>query len=203
MRTAIRGRIALNALPQICLLPAGALAGGRPLHGHGGHPEFPVGGPSAGQARAWRRAAVRKAGAGARARPVTASGLRTERWYFETWGAIEIAIGAALLLILLFGSDEKNLTLLLALLMLLIAILQRFALTPWMVVLGRIIDWIPADQPSAERSRFWMLHNAFVGLELLNWALGLFLTGKLLLRGRRQRVDQDTELLERGKRAAR
>ena len=97
------------------------------------------------------------------------------RWYFETWGLLETLIGAALLSILLFGSTEKNFTLLFALLMLLIAVVQRFALTPQMVVLGRAIDWIPIDQPSPERSRFWMLHNAFVGLELLNWALGLFL----------------------------
>jgi len=125
------------------------------------------------------------------------------RWYFETWGLMETAIGAALLLILLFGSTEKNFTLLLALLMLLIAILQRFALTPWMVALGRIIDWVPIDQPSPERSRFWMLHNAFVGLELLKWALGFFLTAKLVFRGRKRGVDEDGELLEPRGRAAR
>lgn len=125
------------------------------------------------------------------------------RWYFETWGLMETALGVALLMILLFGSTEKNLSLLLALLMLLIAILQRFALTPQMVFLGRVIDWIPADQASAERSRFWLLHNAFVGLELLNWAFGLFLTGKLLLRSRRRGADPDANLLEARSRAAR
>ena len=118
------------------------------------------------------------------------------RWYFETWGVIETAMGVALLLVLLFGSTEKNFTLLLCLLMLLIVILQRFALTPQMVFLGRIIDWIPADHPADERARFWMLHRAFVGLELLKWALGLLLTGKLLFRSRRG-ADQDAELLER------
>jgi len=116
------------------------------------------------------------------------------RWYFETWGLMETALGAALLLILLFGSTEKNVSLLLCLLMLLIAIVQRFALTPQMVFLGRIIDWIPVDQPSAERSRFWLLHNAFAGLEVLNWGLGLFLVAKLLFRGRRRSKDQDVEL---------
>ena len=60
-----------------------------------------------------------------------------------------------------------------ALLMLLIAVVQRFILTPQMVFLGRLIDWIPVDQPAPERVRFWMLHNAYVGLEMLNWALGL------------------------------
>jgi hypothetical protein len=116
------------------------------------------------------------------------------RWYFETWGVAEVSIGAALLLVLIFGSTEKNLSLLFALLMLLIAIVQRFALTPQIVVLGRIIDWIPVDQPSPERSRFWMLHNAFVGLELLNWALGFLLTAKLLFRSRRRSKDEESEL---------
>jgi hypothetical protein len=116
------------------------------------------------------------------------------RWYFETWGLIEPAIGVALLLILLFGSTEKNFSLLLALLMLLIAIVQRFALTPQMVFLGRIIDWISIDQPSPERSRFWLLHNAYVGLELVNWALGFLLTGKLLFRSSRRGKDQEAKL---------
>jgi hypothetical protein len=115
------------------------------------------------------------------------------RWYFETWGLMETGIGAALLLILLFGSTEKNFSLLIALLMLLIAILQRFALTPQMVILGRIIDWIPIDQASPERARFWMLHTGFIGLELLNWTLGFFLTAKLLFRGRRRGGGQDAE----------
>jgi hypothetical protein len=66
-----------------------------------------------------------------------------------------------------------------------------------MVFLGRIIDWIPIDQPSPERTRFWMLHNAFIGLELLNWALGFFLTAKLLFRSRKRGGDPDAELLER------
>jgi hypothetical protein len=110
-----------------------------------------------------------------------------------TWGVTEVALGAALLLVLIFGSSETNFSLLLALLMLLIAIVQRFALTPHIVFLGRIIDWVPADQPSPERARFWMLHHAFVGLELLNWALGFSLTAKLLFRSRRRSVDRETE----------
>jgi len=116
------------------------------------------------------------------------------RWYFETWGLAETLMAAAVLVILLFGSTEKNFTLLICLLMLLIAILQRFALTPQIVFLGRIVDWVPVDQPSPERSRFWMLHRAFVGLELLNWLLGFFLTAKLLFRSRRRGKGDEVEL---------
>jgi hypothetical protein len=44
-----------------------------------------------------------------------------------------------------------------------------------------------------------MLHNAFIGLELLNWALGFFLIAKLLFRSRRRSGDQDAELAERSR----
>jgi hypothetical protein len=123
------------------------------------------------------------------------------RWYFETWGKIEIALGLVVLLILLFGSTENTFSLMLALLMFLVAIVQRFALTPQMVLLGRAIDWIPIDQPSSERARFWMMHNAFVGLEIMNWALGFCLTAKLLFRSRRREVVPDAELPEPNSRA--
>lgn len=115
------------------------------------------------------------------------------RWFFEIWGLIASVLGALLLMVLIFGSTERNFTLLLALLMLLIAVVQRFILTPQMVFLGRIIDWIPVDQPSPDRTRFWMLHNAFVGLEMLNWAIGLFLTARLLFR-RKRSGDMDDAL---------
>lgn len=115
------------------------------------------------------------------------------RWYFETWGLAEIVLGVVILLILVFGSTENNFSLLLALLMLLVAIVQRLTLTPQIVVLGRIIDWVPIDQPSPERSSFWMLHRAFVGLELLNWAMGFLLTARLLVRRRRHGVSHGAE----------
>jgi len=124
------------------------------------------------------------------------------RWYFEAWGVAEIGLGVLLLLVLLFGSTESKVTLLLALLMLLVAIVKRMALTPQMVVLGRIIDWVPVGDPSPERSRFWMFHNAFVGLDLLTWALGFILTAKLLFRRRRRATDPDDEALERRSRSA-
>jgi len=116
------------------------------------------------------------------------------RWYFETWGIAEVAIGAALLLILLFGSTENHFTLLLALLMLLIAVVQRSVLTPQIVALGRVIDFVPAGQPSADRSGFWMMHTAFSGMEVLKWALGFFLVARMLFRRKRRPADADRDM---------
>jgi hypothetical protein len=110
------------------------------------------------------------------------------RLYFETWGLVESAIGLVLLLVLLFGSTEATFTLLLALLMLLIALLQRFVLTPEIVILGRVIDFVPAAQPSPERSHFWMLHATYSSIEVLKWGLGFVLTGRLLFR-RKHKAD--------------
>lgn len=111
------------------------------------------------------------------------------RLYFETWGMVETAIGFVLLLTLLFGSTETHFTLLLALLMLLIAVLQRFVLTPEIVILGRVIDFVPAAQPSSERSHFWMLHAAYSISEVVKWGLNIVLTGRLLFRRRRRSED--------------
>src|SRR5260370_1244257 len=111
-------------------------------------------------------------------------------------GGGDLYFGVALLMVLLWGSDETKATLLQALPMLIISAVQRFALTSQIVVLGRIIDWIALEQPSPERSSFWMLHNAFAGLELLNLALGLFLAAKLIIRRQRRSADPGTEAPE-------
>ncbi len=118
------------------------------------------------------------------------------RWYFETWGVAAVALGAALFLVLLFGSTETKATLLVALLMLLAAVLERFALTPHMVALGRVIDWVPPGQPSAERASFWLMHGAYAGLDLANLALGCLLGARLLFRRKRPGVDEDAVLME-------
>jgi hypothetical protein len=108
------------------------------------------------------------------------------RLYFETWENAELAIGLVLMLVLLFGSDESKWTLSLPLAMLTIALVQRFVLTPEIVALGRIIDFVPVSPPTEERNRFWVLHGVFTSLELLKWVLGLLLTARLVFRRRRR-----------------
>jgi hypothetical protein len=74
---------------------------------------------------------------------------------------------------------------------LLIAVLQRFLLTPEIVVLGRVIDFVPATQASPERARFWIMHAAYSSLEVLKWGLGLVLTARLLFRRKRRAEDSE------------
>jgi hypothetical protein len=117
-----------------------------------------------------------------------------DRWYFESWELAEIIWGAGLLLYLLFGSTEGKVSLLLVLLMVVLAVLQRLLLTPEMASLGRLASLIPPGEPSSERTRFWMLHNAYFGVELLKWGLGLLLAGRLVWRRRGRSGDSGQEI---------
>jgi hypothetical protein len=102
------------------------------------------------------------------------------RRYFETWEVVQLILATGFLSFLLFGSHEGKFSLLLLLLMFLITAAQRFLMTPELSALGRTFDFIPADMPSVERNRFWMLHSLYTGSEILKWGLGLVL-GVLLV----------------------
>jgi hypothetical protein len=100
------------------------------------------------------------------------------RRYFTTWEEAQLAVGLFFFFLALF-SKEGKFSLALALGMLLIVVLQRFLLTPQIVSLGREIDFIPPEVSSPTRSRFWVLHGAYSGVELLKWVLGLTLAARL------------------------
>jgi hypothetical protein len=108
------------------------------------------------------------------------------RWYFERWEGIQIGIALLTFFLLLFGSTESKVSLGLALLMLLIVAAQRFLLTPMIISFGRVIDFVPDAVHSPERTRFWVLHHAYSGMEVGKWCLCLLLTLKLVLRSRRR-----------------
>jgi hypothetical protein len=116
------------------------------------------------------------------------------RFYFTTWETIQLGLGVGLFFILLFGSPEGKLSLGLAMLMLLLVALMRFALTPEIVVLGRLIDFVPADPPTPERHRFWVLHSAYSSLEVLKFLLGLALAVRLARRHRRRAFDRARDI---------
>ena len=108
------------------------------------------------------------------------------RWLFERWEGVQIGLGFLTFFLLLFGSTETKFSLALALLMLLIVGAERFFLTPMITSFGRVIDFVPEAVHAPERTRFWVLHSAYSGLEIAKCLLGLVLTVKLLLRSRRR-----------------
>jgi hypothetical protein len=102
------------------------------------------------------------------------------------WETAQIALGMAVIFVLLFGSTEGKYALALAVMLLVIVLIQRFLLTPLMVSLGRIIDFVPLNIRSPERIRFQVLHMGYAGLESFKCLLCLLLAGKLLIRTRRR-----------------
>lgn len=117
------------------------------------------------------------------------------RWLFEAWGTVQVIVASGFFLFLLFGTRESKYPLILVLLMLGVVLLQLFLLMPAMNSLGRLTDFLPPNQPSGERSRFWVLHTAYVIIEVLKWALAVLL-GTTLVR-RRGRSGDTRENVDR------
>jgi len=115
------------------------------------------------------------------------------RSYFETWEHLQLILGIGFFSFLLFGSSESKFSLLLLLIMILIVTAQRFLMTPELSSLGRTFDFIPADVPSVERNRFWMLHSIYTGSEILKWGLGLVLAARLMFHRERRSLNPGKE----------
>lgn len=114
------------------------------------------------------------------------------RWYFRNWETFQFLFGSFFFCVMLFGSREDKFTLLGVLVMLLLAALQRFVLTPEITALGRSIDFVPASQSSPDRNQFWIAHTAYAGVEALKWALALFLTGRMVFSRKRSGRSRDS-----------
>ena len=108
------------------------------------------------------------------------------RWYFENWERMQIALGLVLLLVQLFGSVPDRVALVLTLIMLATVLVMHFFLTPEITRLGRSIDFTPQGTPSSERALFWNFHGAYSGTELAKVGLGIALAARLLRRKKRR-----------------
>jgi hypothetical protein len=104
------------------------------------------------------------------------------RWYIENWEVMQIIIGMLFFFFMLFATRENKFALFLVLLMMAGVVIQRFLLTPNMVSLGRMIDFVPPEAPSGERTQFWVLDSWYWGVELGKLGLGLVLAARLAVR---------------------
>jgi hypothetical protein len=95
------------------------------------------------------------------------------RWLFQSWEDMQIVIGVFFFGYLLFGSMEGKITLLLALLMVVLVAVQRIGLSPALSALGGSLDYLSPETRAIERAKFWMLHGAYIGMELAKLGLGI------------------------------
>jgi hypothetical protein len=121
------------------------------------------------------------------------------RWYFENWEGMQIVMGALFFFFVLFATRENKFALLLILLMIAGVVVERFMLTPAMISIGRMIDFVPSDTPSGDRTQFWVLHSWYWGVELAKLILGLTLAARLITRhsGRSGDARQEFNMIDK------
>ena len=114
------------------------------------------------------------------------------RWLFRSWENMQLLLGAIFFAYLLFGTMEGKVSLGLMLALIALTLLQRLLISSELGVSGRILEYVPTDLKQQEQARFWLLHNAYLGVEALKFGFGLIL-GAIVLSGRRS-VDPMNQL---------
>jgi hypothetical protein len=109
------------------------------------------------------------------------------RLFFVAWELAQIGLGIALTAILLFAVRSRLLAGL-AGGMAIVALFQRFGVTPEMISAGRSIEF-GAGGGSAAYNQFWLLHGVYGVLEVVKLVLLMVVAGFLFWgrRGRRPR----------------
>jgi hypothetical protein len=114
------------------------------------------------------------------------------RLFFTIWEWCQIALGALLTAVLLLGVRHRLLAGLTGA-MTILALFQRFRVTPEMIALGRLIDF-GGGSGSAAYNQFWRLHGLYGVLEVVKLAL-LIVVAAILLFGRRAKTLEPIEAI--------
>ena len=106
------------------------------------------------------------------------------RWYRKNWDLLQIAAGIAFFLVLLFGSRDSGPALIGMLIVVLLAGVQRFLITPESIMLGRLVDFLPAAQGIGERNRLLVLQTGYWGAEAAKCLAIVVLGGRMVFSSR-------------------
>ncbi len=107
------------------------------------------------------------------------------RSVFWGYGALQIAMGAILFLLVWKQKPRSHLDVGVVATMLALSIILTIVITPWIVSLGRSIDFLPRNPPPPVMPRFWALHGSFTGLDGVKMLAGFALLLRWILRGGR------------------
>ena len=102
----------------------------------------------------------------------------------ELWETAQLGLAAFFFLFLLFGTSEGKFSLSLALVLLLGAAAQRFIISPEIVSLGKLTDFLPAAAGSGYRAKLLVMQGAYFGVEIGKWVVIVVLASILIGRGR-------------------
>jgi len=103
-------------------------------------------------------------------------------WLLEQWEWIQLGIGLCLLLVFIFGTRPPKIPIVLCLLMMILGASERFALTPNLIRLGRVIDFLPSDPKLPDRVSFELFRKAYLGVEGAKLLLAVAVAGILIIR---------------------
>ena len=124
-----------------------------------------------------------------------------KRYDFEAWGTAELIMGFFFFCFLLFGTREDKFSLLMALLLLIGVVVQRFVLTPQINALGRVSDFAPPEVYIPGRRALPVVQSAYNIAELAKLGVAFLLTVWLLWgtgqRRSRAEVREDLNLVNK------
>jgi hypothetical protein len=100
------------------------------------------------------------------------------------WETVQVVLGAVFFFFLLFGTTEGKISLVLALVLVVLVLAQRFVLTPELQAIGKLLDFASPVAMLGERAKFRVVHTSYVVVELGKWAIQLVLAAMLIARGR-------------------
>lgn len=109
------------------------------------------------------------------------------RFFFEIYGNVQIGLALVLTITVAVATRANRLVLGIAAGLLVISVAARVFLIPEIAALGRLIDFVPTEAPSPERSRFWSFHIAFSVLEIAKFLLIAAAAGWFLIRRENRR----------------
>ena len=93
------------------------------------------------------------------------------RWLFQLWGAVQLVLGAAVLVLLLRQTPRTPANLTLAGLLLVLVVVMLGVITPAITSLGRTLDFVPRSPPPPQMAAFGRLHAAYSFLDLIKLVL--------------------------------
>ena len=102
------------------------------------------------------------------------------RWYFETWEHIQIYLAMLFALVVRPELKKDRILAVSAGVIFVLLALEGLYLTPEIVRLGRLIDFVPQAASSPERNTFWRFHGAYSAVELAKLALGFFMSARFM-----------------------
>ncbi len=105
------------------------------------------------------------------------------RFYFNVWERVQLALGAALVLLAWRQPWRKRIVLISAALLLMVAA-AHWLLTPDITQLGRLMDFVPNARETATGQQFWRYHQMYSTLEVVKFLLGLYLAYTLIATSR-------------------